>query len=57
MLPLSLITPDVVDLLGPNLEELRVLVHDVDEDAVDVAPQVGVQVLLILQGTPHLKEL
>ena len=40
----------------PDLEELGVLVHDVEEDGVDVAAEVRVQVLLLLQGLAHLKQ-
>ena len=42
-------------LLGADLEELWVLVHDVEEDVVDVAAQLAVHVLLLLQCLPHLQ--
>ena len=44
-------------LFASDLEQLRVLLHDVHQHVVDVAPQVQVHVLLVLQRLPHLKKL
>ena len=41
--------------LSSNLEKLRVLLHDVEQDAVYVFSQVDVDILLVLQRFPHLK--
>merc|ERR1719222_474407 len=41
-------------LFASDLEQLRVLLHDVHQHVVDVAPQVQVHVLLVLQRLPHL---
>lgn len=42
-------------LFASDLEQLRVLLHDVHQHVVDVAPQVQVDILLVLQGLPHLE--
>lgn len=53
--PFTVYTLDcATGLLGADLEELGVLVHDVEEDVVDVAAQLRVDVLLLLQRLPHL---
>ena len=41
--------------LSSNLEKLRVLLHDVEQNAVYVFSQVDVDILLVLQRFPHLK--
>ena len=33
------------------------LLHDVHEDVIDVAPKVKVHILLLLHGFPHLEEI
>ena len=41
--------------LFSHLEQLRVLLDDVHEDVVDVAPQLEVDVALLLQSAADLK--
>ena len=41
--------------LSSNLEKLRILLHNVEQDAVYVFSQVDVDILLVLQRFPHLK--
>ena len=44
-----------LSLLWSNLKQLWMLLHDVHQHVVDVAPQVKVHILLVLQGLPHLE--
>ena len=45
-----------LSLLWSNLKQLWMLLHDVHQHVVDVAPQVKVHILLVLQGLPHLEK-
>ena len=39
-----------------NFQELRIFFDDIHEDAIDVVPELGVDVLLVLQSTSDLQK-